>query len=110
LATKKRFNPCFSHLERQITNWPKNGDELVWEEKFCVANGKAQACTQGALIMFPFKFFWGGGKGFFFIFPWFPMCSHYVHFKFSMGSQYVPPNSFTFILYALPNVVLLSPI
>jgi len=27
----------------------KNGDELFWEEKFHAANGKAQACTQGAL-------------------------------------------------------------
>ncbi len=46
------------------------------------------------------------------------MCSHYVLFKFSMGSQYVPqvPNVFsnmfsiapTFIGYALANVVILS--
>jgi hypothetical protein len=28
----------------------KNGDKLFWEEKFHAANGKAQACTQGALL------------------------------------------------------------
>jgi hypothetical protein len=32
----------------------KNGDELFWEEKFHAANGKAQACTQGALLFFSF--------------------------------------------------------
>ncbi len=31
-----------------------------------------------------------GGRGFFFVFPWFPMCSRYVPFKFPMGSQSVP--------------------
>jgi hypothetical protein len=30
----------------------KNGDELFWDEKFHAANGKAQACTQGALHFF----------------------------------------------------------
>ncbi len=34
----------------------KNGDELFWEEKFHAASGKTQACTQGALLFFPFKF------------------------------------------------------
>jgi hypothetical protein len=28
----------------------KNGDKLFWEEKFHAAKGKAQACTQGALL------------------------------------------------------------
>jgi len=28
----------------------KNGDDLFWKEKFHAANGKAQACTQHALI------------------------------------------------------------
>ncbi len=32
----------------------------------------------------------GGGQRFFFIFPSFLMCSHYVPFKFPMGSQYFP--------------------
>jgi hypothetical protein len=44
----------------------KNADELFWEEKFHAANGKAQACNQGAFSFFPFKFV--GGKDFF-IFP-----------------------------------------
>jgi hypothetical protein len=35
-------------------------------------------------------FSWGGGKGFFFIFPCFPMCFHDVPSKFLMSSQYVP--------------------
>jgi hypothetical protein len=30
----------------------KNGDELFWEGKFHAANGKAQACTQGAFLFF----------------------------------------------------------
>jgi hypothetical protein len=97
----------------------KNGDEVFWEEKFHAANGKAQACTQGALLFFPFMF-WGGGRGarggvgerFFFIFPDFPMCSHYVPFKFPMGSQYFPQHFLhtSSLLYALENDVLLSPI
>jgi len=28
----------------------KNGAKLFWEEKFHAANGKAQACTQIALL------------------------------------------------------------
>jgi len=30
----------------------QNVDQLFWEEKFHAANGKAQACTQGALLFF----------------------------------------------------------
>ncbi len=46
----------------------KNGDELLGEAKFHATNGKkAQACIQGALLYFPFKF--GEGEGLFFIFP-----------------------------------------
>ncbi len=43
------------------------------------------------LVFFPFMF-WGvgGEERFFFIFLDFPMCSHYVPFKFLMGSQYFP--------------------
>jgi len=90
------------------------------------ANGKAQACTQGTLLLFLLSFLGRGreGKGFFFIFPWFPMCSHYVPFNFSMGFHQVlnmflkfsicsptcPPRHLSFIPYALANVVLLSPI
>jgi hypothetical protein len=46
---------------------------LVWEEIFHATNGKAQACTQGALLSFLLSL---GGKWFSFIFPWFPTCSH----------------------------------
>jgi len=68
----------------------KNGDELFWEEKFHAANGKAQACNQGALgFFFLFKFGGGegGGGGEGFLFPFFS------------GSQCVPcslvvPNGF----------------
>jgi hypothetical protein len=61
----------------------------LWEEKFHAANGKAQACTQGALHFFPFKVW--VGEGFFFLkIPWFPKRSHYVPFKFPLGSHYVP--------------------
>jgi hypothetical protein len=96
----------------------KNGDEVFWEEKFHAANGKAQACTQGALLFFLLCFGVGGrrqgewGKRFFFIFPDFPMCSHYVPFKFPMGSQYFPQYFLhtSSLLYALENGVLLSPI
>jgi hypothetical protein len=68
----------------------KNGDKVFWEEKLHAANGKAQACTQGALIFFLLGLFWGGWGEVFFIFPWFSMCSHYVPFKFAMSSHYVP--------------------
>jgi len=45
--------------------WAKNGDEVFWEEKkFHAASGKAQACTQGALLFSLLCF--GGGGGFFF--------------------------------------------
>jgi len=69
----------------------KNGDEVFWKEKFHAANGKAQTCTQGTLFFFLLWFgVLGGEERFFFIFPNFPMCSHYVPFKFPMGSQYFP--------------------
>jgi hypothetical protein len=41
----------------------KNGDEIFWKEKFHVANGKAQACIQGALFFFLLCFGVGGGGG-----------------------------------------------
>ncbi len=53
----------------------KNGDKLIWEEKFHVANGKAQAYTECALHFFLLSL---GGEGFkggyFSVFPG----SHYV--------------------------------
>jgi hypothetical protein len=45
-----------------------------------------------ALALFLLSFFGGVGEeggGFFFIFPWFSMYSHYVPFKFTLGSQCV---------------------
>jgi hypothetical protein len=52
------------------------------KRKSLAANRKAQACTQGAFAISPFKFWggvWGVGRGgeriFFHIFPWFPLCS-----------------------------------
>jgi hypothetical protein len=41
----------------------KNGDQVFWEVKFHAANGKAQACTQGALPFFLLCFGGGGGGG-----------------------------------------------
>ncbi len=76
----------------------KNGDELFWEEKFHAANGKAQRCTQGALL-FPFKsFFWEGrAEDFFSYFPgsqcvltMFPLSSQWVPIRFPLGSHQVP--------------------
>ncbi len=47
----------------------------------------------------------GGEKDFFFIFPSFPMCSHYVPSRFLMGSQFVPqvPNVFPNMFFIAPN-------
>jgi hypothetical protein len=49
----------------------KNGDKLFWKEKFHAANGKAQACTQGAFL---FLIAWWEDS--FSFFPGFQMCSH----------------------------------
>ncbi len=98
---------------------PKNGQEFFCKEKFHAANGKTQACIEGALLFFPFKFGgagWGG-RIFFPIFLSFPICSHHVPFEFPLVSHHVlnmfprcSPYHLTFIPYALANVVLLSPI
>jgi hypothetical protein len=62
-----------------LTQAENDDDEPFWEEKFYLANGNTQACTQGALLCFLLSLGGGGsGEGCFFIFPWFPMCSHYV--------------------------------
>jgi hypothetical protein len=39
---------------RGMATHAKNGDELFWKDKFHVDNGKAQACTQGALALLLF--------------------------------------------------------
>jgi hypothetical protein len=49
----------------------KNGDKLFLKEKFHVANGKAQACTQGALL-----FLIGWWEDSFSFSPGSQMCSH----------------------------------
>jgi len=41
----------------------KNGDKVFWKEKFHAANGKAQACIQGALFVFFLCFGVGGWVG-----------------------------------------------
>jgi hypothetical protein len=73
----------------------KNGDEVFWKEKFHVANGKAQACTQGALFFFLLCFAVGGrGKIFFSFF----LTSQCVCTMFLSNSQWVPnifPNIFS---------------
>jgi hypothetical protein len=64
----------------------KNGDQLSWEEKFHAANGKAQACTQGAFL--------------FALVPnVFSLCSLQVRNGFLSGSQYVPQ-----VLNVFPNM------
>jgi hypothetical protein len=80
----------------------KNGDRVFWEEKFHAANSKAQACTQGALLFF--LLCWGKGGEFFFIFPCFPMCLHYVPLKFPTCS----PISHCFPQHVLHTTSLLS--
>ncbi len=45
---------------------------------------------------------------FFFIFPWFPMCSHYVPFKFQMGSHQVP-NTFPKFSNVFSNMFSIAP-
>jgi hypothetical protein len=95
----------------------KNGDQVFWQEKFYAANGKAQACTQGALIFSPFMFCGGaGGEGeFFFHFSQLPnvfaLCSLQVPNGFPISQCFpLSPYHLTFIPYALENGVLLSPI
>jgi hypothetical protein len=46
-----------------VLSQAKNGDQVFWEEKFHAANGKAQACTQGALLFFLLCFGILGGWG-----------------------------------------------
>jgi hypothetical protein len=83
----------------------KNGDEAFWEEKFHAANGKAQACTQGALLFFLLRFGVGGmgGRDFFSFFP----ASQCVRTMFLSGSQWVPnifPNIFSIPLHFLSHM------
>jgi hypothetical protein len=87
------------------------------KRNFMQPNGKAQACTQGALLFFLLSLGGGGWRIIIFFFP----ASHCVLNMFLLSSQWVP-NTFpkfpmcsptfslyhlTFIPYALANVVLL---
>jgi len=87
-------------LQGSLTH-AKNGDEVFWKEKFHVANGKAQACTQGALYFFLLCFgVGGGGKIFihFFRLPnVFTLCSFQVLNGFPIFSPTFFPYLFTFI-------------
>jgi len=87
----------------------KNGDEVIWEEKFHAANGKAQACTQGALLFFLLCFGVGGGE-IFFQFSRLPNVFALCSFQVPNGFPTISPYLFIFIPYALENGVLLSPI
>ncbi len=80
----------------------KNGDEVFWKEKFHAANGKAQACIQGALSFFFLCFGVGGGGGkIFFHFSRllnvFALCSFQVPNGFPIFSPTFSPYLFTFI-------------
>jgi hypothetical protein len=46
----------------------------------------------------------GGGKGIFFIFPWFPMCSHYI----PLSSQWFPLGSQSVLQHVFHSTSLLS--
>jgi len=81
----------------------KNGDQVFWEEKFHAANGKAQACTQGALL---FSLSCLGERerereSFLSFFP----ASQCVHSMFPSSSQWVPmmfPNFAMFFTTCVP--------
>ncbi len=81
----------------------KNGHQVFWEEKFHAANGKAQACTQGALLFF-LLCYWGGD------FSYFPasQCVHTMFPNFVMFSPTSSPYHLTFIPYAFGKGFLLS--
>ncbi len=66
--------------------------------------GRPKHALKAPCFLFLFSFE-GAGEGFFFIFTWFPMCSHYVPFRFPMGFQYVPqvPNVFPNMFFIAPN-------
>jgi hypothetical protein len=75
---------CPQHGTGGVLAQAKNGDQVFWEEKFHTANGKAQACTQGAFLFFLLCFGeggWGGERDFFFL------ASQFVHSMFPMGSH-----------------------
>ncbi len=71
--------------------WGQKWWQTLLEIFFACSQWEGPSMHSWCLGSFPFNF-WvviggGVGRGIFFIFPWFPMCSHYVPFKFSMGSH-----------------------
>ncbi len=85
---------------------PKWWQTLLGREMPC-SQWERPSMHSRCLAFFPFVLFSfeGGEKDFFFIFPSFPMCSHYVPFRFPIGSQYVPqvPNVFPNMCFVAPN-------
>jgi hypothetical protein len=71
---------------------------MVSEEKFHGANGKAQACTQGALLLFLLS--WGREEVFFKFSPG----SQFVPIIFPLSSQYVPQ-----VPHVFPNMFSIAP-
>jgi len=105
----------FARSISPVQNWWRN---LLGRDISC-SQWEGPSMHSRCLAFFPFRFFlWGGGwrvgKGIFFMFPWFPICSQYVLNGFPSDFQYVPQHVFhkhlTFIPHTLANVVRLSPI
>jgi hypothetical protein len=65
----------------------KNHDQQFWKPKIHTANGKAEACTQGALVFFLLSLGGGDGRGGFFSFF---LCSQHVLSMFLSSSHWVP--------------------
>jgi hypothetical protein len=82
----------------------KNGDEVFWEEKFHAANGKAQACTQGALLFFLLCFGVGGEGGgeIFFHFSWLPNVFALCSFEVPNGFPIFSPTFSSSLLFHMP--------
>jgi hypothetical protein len=97
---------CFSSLFNLLPlAYAKNGDQQ--QPKIHAANGKTEACTQGALNFFSFKF-WVGVREEFFHFSFlpnmFPLCSLQVPNGFPSSSQCVPQGYSPLDLALIPYV------
>jgi hypothetical protein len=97
--TVKRFKMCTQQVWCSLQGvLAKASYELFCAEKSHVANGKAQACTQDALLFFPFNFGeMGGGEG---VPTMFPLSSN----GFPSCSQNVPQ-----VLNVFPNMLSVAP-
>jgi len=69
---------------QEVLAQTKNRHKLFWEEELHAANGKAQACTQGALLFLFLSL--GEREGFFSFF----LHSQCVPTMFPSSSQWVP--------------------